>query len=98
LRRTSKGTFENGSNAEFPGSNAKRIQKTHYLVDLKKSTNTDVCLAGWVHEKRTGTDDLSVTLRDSTGLFEIKVKRKSTSPNHELPHYGERALLSPEPR
>jgi len=52
----------------LPGSNVNRIQKTHYLVDLKKSTNTDAYSAGWVHEKRAGTDDLSVTLRDSTGL------------------------------
>jgi len=65
----------------LPSPNVNPIQKTHYLVDIKKLTNTDVCLAGWVHKKRVERDELSITLRDSTGIFEIKVERKSTSPS-----------------
>jgi len=62
-------------------SNVNRIQKTHYLADLKKSADTDVCLAGWIHKKKARSDALSITLRDSTGIFEISVRRKSTSPS-----------------
>jgi len=65
----------------LPSSNINQIQKTHYLGDLKKSTDTDVCLAGWIHKKRAGRDELSITLRDSTGIFEINAERKSTSPS-----------------
>jgi len=65
----------------LPSSNTNQIQKTHYLGDLKKSTDTDVCLAGWIHKKTAGRDELSITLRDSTGIFEINVERKSTSPS-----------------
>jgi len=72
LQHVSNGTSKTGGpNAKLPSSNINQIRKTHYLADLRKLTNTDVCLAGWVHEKRAGTEDLSITLRDSTGLFEI---------------------------
>jgi len=56
------------------------MYRTHYVADARQAINSEVTIAGWVHEVRDLGKLKFVQVRDRTGIIQVTAKNGEASP------------------
>src|SRR3989338_9700481 len=56
------------------------MYRTHYVADAKSAVNSEVTIAGWVHEVRDLGKLKFVQVRDRTGIIQVTAKKGDADP------------------